>query len=302
MSVITLRESRKKAVVVFTEFTRLYKMYSSAFYCFFEGEDSKYYGVRIDNIVRCEKSIFLDCKGKEGVLGIHKLLTQRKHYADVKTAYFIDRDFDISIYDMGLTGIYETPCYSIENFYTSVSCFSKILKSEFKLIESDEDFEKCIFLYKKLQEEFHDAIETLNIWYACQKDKSVELTIQDLKLSDYVQITLSAITCLYSINDLYNKYQNAEQILQEDLDIKQSYCLSRDRQKSFRGKFEIEFLVVFLQQLALEANKRHSTYFTKKLHVTLNVSPKTVISILSQYADTPSCLHSYLETFVKTQP
>ena len=276
-------------------------MYVSSLYCFYEGEDSKYYEVRISNIVRPEKSTFIVCGGKAGVLGIHKLLTKRKHYADIQAVYFIDRDFDISIHEISLTGIYETPCYSIENFYTSVSCFSKILKSEFKLIESDEDFEKCISLYKKLQEEFHNATEILNIWYACQKDKSVKLTIQDLKLSNFVKISLGEIKCLYSINDLYNKYSNAQQILQEDLDKKQSYCLSKGRQKSFRGKFEVEFLVVFLQQLVLEANKRNSPYFTKKLHVTLNISSKTIISTLSQYADTPNCLYRYLETFLKTQ-
>ncbi len=42
MSVNTLRASRDKAVVVFTEFTRLYKQYPSALYCFFEGEDGKW--------------------------------------------------------------------------------------------------------------------------------------------------------------------------------------------------------------------------------------------------------------------
>ncbi|MEL6462272.1 MAG: DUF4435 domain-containing protein, partial [Cyanobacteria bacterium J06621_15] len=160
MKVNTLKESRDKAVAVFTKFTRLYKQNPSALFCFFEGEDSKYYGVRIDNIARPKKDyIYISCNGKEGVLGINKMLASRKRYSVVKAAYFIDRDFDISIQQKNLAGIYETPCYSIENFYTSVDCVSKILKSEFKLSESDEDLEKCIFLYQKLQNEFHNAVE-----------------------------------------------------------------------------------------------------------------------------------------------
>ena len=175
MSVNTLRASRDKAVVVFTELTRLYKQYPSALYRFFEGEDSKYYGIRIKNIIRPEKDVHLSCKGKEGVLGIHRMLSARNHYANIRAAYFIDRDFDKPISELGLNGIYETPCYSIENFYTSVQCFSEVLRTEFKLIESDENFEKCVSLYVRLQEEFHNSIELLNTWIACQRDKSSQL-------------------------------------------------------------------------------------------------------------------------------
>ena len=136
-SVKTLRESRGKAQAVFMKFTRLYKQDPSALYCFFEGENSKYYGVRIKNIIRPEKDFYFSCSGKDGVLGIHKMLSARKSYANVKAAYFIDRDFDESIRERGLNEIYETPCYSIENFYTSVQCFSEVLRSEFNLREPD---------------------------------------------------------------------------------------------------------------------------------------------------------------------
>ncbi|NEP46868.1 MAG: DUF4435 domain-containing protein [Okeania sp. SIO2H7] len=166
MSVNSLRASRTKATAVFTEFSRLYKQNPSALYCFFEGEDSKYYGIRIETIAQPEKSHYFSCNGKDGVLGIHKMLLARRYYANVKAAYFIDRDFDRPISELGLKGIYETPGYSIENFYTSVKCFSRILKCEFKLMESDDNFERCVSLYRKLQEEFHNAVELLNTWMA----------------------------------------------------------------------------------------------------------------------------------------
>ena len=85
MSVDKLRDSRKKAAVVFMEFTRLYKKYQSALYCFFEGEDSKYYGIRIKNIVRPEKDIYLPCDGKEGVRDIYTMLSSRKHYSAIES-------------------------------------------------------------------------------------------------------------------------------------------------------------------------------------------------------------------------
>ena len=297
MSVNTLRASRDKAVVVFTELTRLYKQYPSALYCFFEGEDGKYYGIRIKNITRPEKDFYLPCKGKEGVLGIHRMLSARKYYANIRAAYFIDRDFDKPISEIGLNGIYETPCYSIENFYTSVQCFSEILRTEFKLIESDENFEKCVSLYVRLQEEFHNAVELLNTWIACQRDKSSELNISDISVSRFVNIELGKITVKYVIDDLYRIFPGAIAISQEELDARLTELRSSTRQKSFRGKFEIEFMLTFIQKLMLEANQGNYPYFTRKVKVVLSLSKRNIISDLSQYADTPDCLYSYLESF-----
>ena len=298
MSVNTLRASRDKAVVVFTELTRLYKQYPSALYCFFEGEDGKYYGIRIKNITRPEKDFYLPCKGKEGVLGIHRMLSARKYYANIRAAYFIDRDFDKPISEIGLNGIYETPCYSIENFYTSVQCFSEILRTEFKLIESDENFEKCVSLYVRLQEEFHNAVELLNTWIACQRDKSSPLNISKRSVLDFVKIDLNQITKKYVIDDLYSIFPGAIAISQEELDARLTELRSSTRQKSFRGKFEIEFLRKFLEKLKHEANTANYHYFTRKVKVVLSLSESNIISDLSQYADTPDCLDSYLKSFI----
>jgi hypothetical protein len=297
MSVDKLRDSRGKAVTIFIEFTRLYKQYESALYCFFEGEDSKYYGIRIKNIVRPEKDIYLNCNGKEGVLGIYRMLSSRNYYKNARTAYFVDRDFDQSIYIIGISGIriYETPCYSIENFYTSVQCFSEILKNEFKLTESDENFERCIALYTKLQEEFHNAVELLNVWVACHRDKSSQLNISDITLLRFIHVDLKQVIATYTIEDLHNMFPSLPIILPQELDAKKSELSVNTRQKSFRGKFEIEFLIAFLQKLIDEANQGNYPHFTRKVKVVLKFTKRTIISDLSQYADTPDCLYSYLE-------
>jgi Protein of unknown function (DUF4435) len=296
MSVDNLRASRGKSVAVFVEFTRLYKQYESALYCFFEGEDSRYYGIRIKNITRPKKDIYLNCKGKQGVLGIHRMLASRNHYRNTRAAYFIDRDFDQSIFSMGLSGIYETPCYSIENFYTSVQCFSEILKNEFKLTESDENFERCVSLYKKRQEEFHDAVDLLNAWIACNRDRSSQFNISYLSVLRFIHDDLNQVIATYTIDDLSNLFPDTPVISQQELDTKK-YDLKVDtRQKSFRGKFEIEFLFAFLQKLMNEANQGNYPYFTCKVKVVLSLTKRTIISDLSQYADTPDCLHRYLES------
>ena len=295
MSVNTLRASRGKAVAVFVEFTRLYKEHESALYCFFEGEDSKYYGIRIKTIARSEKNIYLSCSGKEGVLGIYKMISSRNYYTSTRTAYFVDRDFDQSINDIGISEIYETPCYSIENLYTSVQCLSEILKSEFKLTEVDENHGRCISLYLKLQKEFHDAIELLNAWVACHRDKSSNLNISGLSVFRFVRIDLSQAIATYTIDDLHLMFPDIPVISEQELDAKKSFLSISARQQSFRGKFEIEFLLTFLQKLMCEANQGNYPYFTRKVKVVLSLAKRTVLSDLSQYADTPNCLCEYLE-------
>jgi hypothetical protein len=208
----------------------------------------------------------------------------------------VDRDFDQSIYDMGISKIYETPCYSIENFYTSVQCFSEILKNEFKLTESDENFERCISLYTKLQEEFHDAVELLNAWVACHRDKSSKLNISDMSVLRFLHIDLNQSIAIYTINDLYQMFPDMPIISQQELDTKKSELKLNTRQKSFRGKFEIEFLFAVLQKLMSEANQGNYPYFTRKVKVVLSLTKRTIISDLSQYADTPECLYNYLES------
>ena len=226
------------------------------------------------------------------------MLSARKNYANVRAAYFIDRDFDESISERGLNEIYETPCYSIENFYTSVECFSEVLRSEFKLMDSDENFERCVSLYKKLQEEFHNAVELLNTWIACQRDKSSPLNISKRSVLDFVKIDLNQITQKYVIDDFYRMFPGAIAISQEELDARLTELRSITRQKSFRGKWEIEFLRKFLEKLKHEANTANYHYFTRKVKVVLSLSEINIISDLSQYADTPDCLDSYLKSFI----
>jgi hypothetical protein len=165
-------------------------------------------------------------------------------------------------------------------------------------MESDENFERCVSLYIKLQEEFHNAVELLNTWIACQRDKSSPLDISDISVSRFVKIDLNQITKKYVIDDLYRMFPGAIAISQEDLDARLTELRSSTRQKSFRGKFEIEFLLKFLQKLIHEANKGNYPYFTRKVNVVLSLSKRNIISDLSQYADTPDCLDSYLKSFI----
>ncbi|WP_439638082.1 DUF4435 domain-containing protein [Spirulina sp.] len=215
-----------------------------------------------------------------------------------KLAYFIDRDFDNSIAEEGLQGIiYETPCYSIENFYTSINSFKSLLKEEFGLQESDADFEQCLNLYKDRQAEFHSAVETLNAWIACQREISSDIKLSKIKISKDIKITLSSVMNTYTHEDLERKFPEAPPISPDQLQEKKQTLNSKNPQCSFRGKFEIEFLRKFITQLVEDANKITPQYFHEKRSVQLSIPGSEIIPRLSQHADTPDCLRAYLLQF-----
>jgi hypothetical protein len=292
MGVDDLRNSRDNATSVYTEFTRLYKENELALYCFFEGkEDIKYYGIRIENFTELEYK-YRSCGGKSEVLKLYKIISY--NYCNARAAYFIDRDFDKSVYEDGMSAIYETPCHSLENFYTSVQCFSKIIRAEFNLTELEENFKICISLYTKLQKEFHDAVELLNVWIACHTEKGSKLNLSNHKLSDFIDVDLNQVRAKHTFNDLYHKFPDVPEIPQQEIDTKKSELLAKTWQKSFRGKFEIEFLYEILRKIIDEIRKENSSYFKDRVKVVMSLTLKTIISDLSQYADTPDCLRKYL--------
>jgi len=141
MEIEKLRESRNNAIVIFIKFTRLKSKHNSSLFCCFEGDDSKYYGSRIENIVQFNPDELhpFSCGGKEEVLKFYRMINKNNDYKEVKIAYFVDKDFDESIIGLYNNKIYETPCYSIENLYTTTSAFKRILKSEFNFNESEPD-------------------------------------------------------------------------------------------------------------------------------------------------------------------
>ncbi len=296
MSVDQLRQSRRTATAVFTEFSRLYNDKTEDLFCFFEGKDSPYYGVRIKNIIGIKDYQPCKCNGKKNVLAVYENISARPFYQQAKLAYFIDRDFDKSIAEQGLQAIYETPCYSIENFYTSITCFSAILKEEFDLTEIDEDFQKCIDLYRNRQQEFHNAVETLNVWIACQREISSNIQLSKITVHKHITITLERVSNVYTLEDIQQIFPDTPIIPPEKLEAKKQELHFSNPQLSFRGKFEIEFLQKFIAQLVQDANK-NIKYFKNKRPVKLSIAEPEILSRLSQYADTPDCLRSYLLQF-----
>lgn len=300
-----LRLESNSEHVAYTEFILRLKKKKDCIYCFYEGkDDNKYYGIRVQSSTKKQPEP-INCGGKENVLEVRRLISQKKEYKTIDIFYFIDLDYEQSSYN--IPDIYVLPSYSIENQYANKESLTKILKNEFSLNEEEDDFKIAVSSFEQLQQKFHENILLINAWLACQSDKRKELSIKtylkiDNSIGSYFSSLVSTdLQSIKSLSDLNNTskiealFPDAPKITEEELNSKIEKLQTQSAEESFRGKFQLRFFISFLERLKSEICKKRSTIFNEKHKCSLRFEYATALTNLSIYANTPPCLHQYLE-------
>ena len=91
MDIEGIRRKRENAVSIYTKFVKNRDFYNKKIFCFFEGEDRKYYGMRIEKYLGIseEDMIYYSCDGKKNVLKLYEMI-QSSEYDNVKKMFFVD--------------------------------------------------------------------------------------------------------------------------------------------------------------------------------------------------------------------
>ncbi|MEN9611796.1 MAG: hypothetical protein RLZZ628_2610 [Bacteroidota bacterium] len=303
----TLRKSKEKHTVAFEEFMLSTRRFSNSLFCFFEGKDNAYYVPRIKRFTNNYCPI--KCGGRESVLEVHQLITNRTEYKHYKKAFFIDSDFNKPL-KPHQPPIFETPCYSIENLYVSVEVFKEILINEFhfSLISDAVLFKNCVQYFMDRQNEFHTAVRLFNAWYACLiaiRNETGTLTgvkLDDKLPKDFVEISLQSVRSNYDFDKIKTVFPMATPVSQIDLDAKLLAFANCDAHKIFRGKYELQFLIKFIQ-LILNDSIRDKIVVTEKIKFAFgdagNLNNEQAINIFEGYAETPNILIEYLQQVTK---
>jgi len=293
------KESNESSVVAFHNFVLLKRKYKQDLFCFFEGKDDpKYYYERIKNTTNVEHHPII-CGNKKTVIHLYNEIKDRKEYKIYKKAFFIDLDFDDK---NTIKDIYETPYYSIENFYVDKKVLSDILKNEFGLLETDNNFTTIINFYVSEQKKYNECSKLFNAWYATLKkeasDKKIKLNVSlNEKIpKELIVLKIGNISCDYELSDIEKLFPKAMKINKRIIDEKIKEFKGKTYYKIFRGKYEIEFLYKFLQFLIEDANNVEKRKFLKK-KTKFRIDKALIISQLSKYAETPACLIDYLKKF-----
>jgi len=294
----SLRDSRDSYSEKLRQLLIQHKNNPDALFCVYEGEDAKYYGIRIDNITRFTDRRRIPCRGKADVLRLHEKVNSDSILRASNTIFFVDHDFD-GMRGMAESGaIYMTPCYSVENLYIDKLVVRKILTEEFLLDDFDnsEELENIIELYEQRLAELVASLTPLNAWIAIQREKedaSSKLNLGSTKLNKFVTISLEKVDSKYTIDSLDAMFPDAIEVSEGELQTKILEFDGGNKVLLFRGKYLIEFLRVFLDLLKEDKRNSIPNYFSSKSNVKLVLS-KNILSELSQYAITPDCLKEFL--------
>lgn len=298
-----LVEARDSLSVKFLEFTRITS--KGKYAVFFEGEDEKYYSIRINTIRPDIKWSSINSGGKDKVLGLRKKIRAHETYRDAACLFFVDADFDdnsdLSIFD----DIYVTPCYSVENFYISTDAYSRVLSAEFGINDSKENepcYANSLSVFENTKAEYIEAIKPFNSLIRelrlMEKCGYLEgrLNINNLKFEDLIRIDLNVAEKVYDEKNPKSIFPELDEEISVNLSNSEQYFSNISGELWFRGKQNLEFFRVFLTKIKADRSSKDSRQiFKDKGNVKLQISKGNFISELSQYADTPQCLKEFLE-------
>jgi hypothetical protein len=120
--------------------------------------------------------------------------------------------------------------------------------------------------------------------------------LSNYNITNFVDIFLDKIVSKYTLDTLSTLFPDSSPISQSAIEEKLDEFHSEGYQKCFRGKFELDFLGIFLNKLIEEGNQTSSYYFSTQLKGKLKISRHKIMSTLSQYAENPPCLIRFLQS------
>ncbi|MBV1788346.1 DUF4435 domain-containing protein [Marinobacterium sp. D7] len=303
--VAALKKSRDSLSVKFLEFTRVVSKGKVA--AFFEGEDEKYYSIRINTIRPDISWTGVNCNGKFNVVNMRSRIRKHTTYRKYSCLFFVDSDFDDNKELYGLTDIYLTPCYSVENLYISDSAFKRVLSAEFGLndtCEEHECFELCISRYCEIKSQYLDMIEGFNLLIKEVRlieqsgDSAGKLNVNNVNIEDLVEINLSEVKKVYTESSPRSIFPELQENLEISFDSSIEYFKGKSGELWYRGKQNLDFYRIFLSKLKSDrCRKIGREFFSNRGNVKLHLTKANSISELSQYAETPECLRKFLELF-----
>lgn len=300
-----LKESRDSLSVKFLEFTRVTSKGKTP--AFFEGEDEKYYSIRIDSIRPDISWSGINCGGKANVVSMRTRIRQHETYRNRSCLFFVDSDFDDNNELSGFDDLYITPCYSIENMYLTEGAFARLLSAEFGINEVCDEhncFRECIEKFLDLRRQYLNAIKEFN--YLVKEIRAIErsgtsagrLNINNVSIDDLVSVELSGVLKKYNENSPKSIFPELSEDLQISLDSSKEYFAERCGEIWFRGKQNLEFYRIFVGRIKQDrCRKNGREIFKNKGNVKLQLTKANAISELSQYAETPQCLRDFLQNF-----
>jgi len=295
ISLDEMRDARGTANVAFINFVDCYDKFDNYVFCFYEGEDGKYYNQKIKGILG-ENIVTIKAGRKSEVLKVWRKIKANNCYNNIKKCFFVDRDMDEVPSDKN-EDLYVTPCYSIENLYVSKKTLGSILQSEFSCDIYENDYDKCISKFIELLDKFNEQILEFNALVFIRQSKGLNngrVQINNIKTTNIIEVTIAGVSQKTKYQECISRLKKDLNASDQDIERGMEELKSKgDYNNLFRGKNQLDFFVKFIEILK-DLHNKEQFFEKKRTSVTINLSNNR-LSELSQYADVPDCLIDFLE-------
>lgn len=294
-------DAQESTVVGFAEFLQRYTTGDTSLHCFYEGhEDNIYYHGHIRGVHRTENIHPYRCGGKSEVLEVFSLIAAKIEYKTARTLYFIDRDFDEHLQN---PRVFETPYYSIENFYTQQFCLEEFLIGHLGISAGTSDFDFAIALFQQLKQAFYQLSRPVNAYLRCYVRKrnlhgAVRLHIDErIHFTGGVNESLNAFHVAdipANLPDLEVVFAAPGIVTQAEFDVELAVLSAEDEGKVGRGKFELQFMIAFMNRFKTAITKKNGYLLTKRYACKINFDVANFLSDFRSYSYTPDSLLTYI--------
>lgn len=273
-------------------------------FCFVEAAfDKRFYTMRVRTLLN-EQPTTIPCSKKNNVVRIYDVLQEDIVYEKNRIAYFVDNDFDPPLKN---SGIYETPCYSLENLYIIAETVQVVVEELCKISVTDKDFLTIMKLYTDLLENFVDQILLLNAWLACQRelytvgssplhiDTTLRKYFMDLVTPDFnLSASLDSLNSKERVESIFSTAVSVdEKILSEKIDEFKSMNIPQ----IIRGRFLTKFMFNFFQRVPDWIKDPQSESLDKTISVKIAGDYDQFLSDITDKVLLPSCMIRYIQSF-----
>lgn len=267
-------------------------------FCFYEGEDGKYYDMRIRRVFGDSFNTYkLD--NKDRVLKLFdKLSRQNSYNKEACMMFFIDRDCKTSLTE-DMEDVFETPCYSVENLYSQRDCLKRILQSEFGINSGDDDYDKVMCAFERLERLFNNNMLEYNALVYLRRKKTrsnSDFQFGSIKTSHLVHINFCEVVKATQYCERIDEIKKTLEFTCDEVEkTKNELREMGNWTLNFRGKNQLDFFVSFVKEL--KAKQKNDPKYFNACHnsVYINIT-RNRLSELSQYAVTPPELCTFLKS------
>lgn len=301
-----LKNAANSPLSSYIRFLQQYKKDDKSLHLFYEGDDDpSFYTKCITDLIGDEYRLFFyNCKNKGGVYSNHSKIDWRT-FKKARAIFFVDKDHSdiLGVKYVKSVNIFVTKYYSIENYLVTEYILERILR-ELIAIDREPLINELKKKFRIQHKRYSNFMLLITSWIIHHRQLKSSLNLNNINLNhlfcfdenlEVQRITKPLSKKVLAYLDEKAKVKTAQNSWKTILSIYRRLVVIRDHKIHLRGKFEVWFLIAFvnafLNQINSEKKKGEQKY---KLKVQITVS--NAIAVLGYRIPIPNDLEQFFKT------